>query len=127
LSPTPLLFYPFSPLPYLFHPSYPPSVFIQYCSTSMPHVLDCLCFLVAHSAPSLLSFRAIPVFSLLVPTSKSHHHFSISLALSLLRYSGISSVSILHSSLPSILSSNFATLFPAFTLSLFLLHSSLNM
>jgi hypothetical protein len=34
------------------------------------------------------------------------------------------SVSVLHSSLPSILSSNFAALFPAFTLSLFLLHSS---
>jgi hypothetical protein len=37
------------------------------------------------------------------------------------------SLSILHFSFPSILSLNFAALFPAFTLNLFLLHSSLTM
>jgi hypothetical protein len=73
---------------------YFPSVFIQYFSqflslplshfaTSIPHhVLNCLSFLIAHPAPSFLSFHQIPVFSLLVPTSKSSHHFSFSYILS---------------------------------------------
>jgi hypothetical protein len=40
-----------------------------------------LSFLIAHSAPSFLSFRPIPVFSLLVATSESRHHFSFSCTL----------------------------------------------
>jgi hypothetical protein len=36
-----------------------------------------LSFFIAHSAPSFLSFQPIPVFSLLVPTSKSRHLFGI--------------------------------------------------
>jgi hypothetical protein len=141
----------------------------------------CLSLLVAHSAPSFLSFRPIPVLSLRVPTSESCHHFSFSctlsprefplsysllyldsLILSLLSYLSVSlflslsstfihlplalnlstsslaypflcvfslqnSVSILYSSFPSISSSNFAALFPAFTLILVLLHTSLIM
>jgi hypothetical protein len=41
-------------------------------------VLDCLSFLIAQSAPSFLSFPPKPVFSLLLPTSKSLPHFSFS-------------------------------------------------
>jgi hypothetical protein len=41
-------------------------------------VLNCLFLLIAHSAPSFLSFHSIRVFSILVPTSKSRHHFSFS-------------------------------------------------
>jgi hypothetical protein len=92
LSPIPFFFHSVPPFPYLFHPSHLPSVFIQYFSpflslplshfsTSIPHVLNRLSLLVAHSAPSLLSFRPVPVFSL-VPTSKSPHHFSFSCTLS---------------------------------------------
>jgi hypothetical protein len=150
-------------------------------------VLNCLSLLIAHSVPSFLSFHPIPLFTLLVLTSKSRRlHFSfictlssqvlrnllctlilpvvseflilsllsclyVSLFLSLssfllllvfpllnwhTRFSdSISlfpsypcffffsfqhSVSILHSSPPAILSSNFAAVFPAFTLNLFL-------
>jgi hypothetical protein len=90
LSPTPFFF----SLPYLFHPSYLSSVFIQYFSpflslsfshfgTSNPHVLDCLSLVISHSAPSFLSFHPILVFSLLLPTSKSRHHFSFFCTLSL--------------------------------------------
>jgi hypothetical protein len=39
-------------------------------------VFDRLTVLVAPLAFSLFSFRPIPVLSILVPTSKSHHHFS---------------------------------------------------
>jgi hypothetical protein len=90
-------FYPpslsFSILSLLFHISYLPSVFIQYFSPflSLPlsfhriHVLDPLSLLVAHSAPSILSFPSIPVFSLLIPTSKSRHHFSCTLSPQVLR------------------------------------------
>jgi hypothetical protein len=45
-------------------------------------VLSCLSLLIAHSAPSFLSFPPILTFSLLVPTSKSRHHFSFSCTLS---------------------------------------------
>jgi hypothetical protein len=141
----------------------------------------------AHPAPSLLSFRTIPVLSLLVAASESRHHFPpfralspqvhrnilchaslilpvvprfllvrISVPLVQLRthpsafrsqsfhfltsipippavllsllliafffYSLYHSVSIPHSPLSPILSSNFAALFPPFTLSLLLLH-----
>jgi hypothetical protein len=90
--PIPLLLYPFPPLPHLFHPSYLPSVFIPYVFpflslplsyfASIPHVLDCLSLFIAHSAPSFLSFHPTPVFSFLVPTSKSRHHFSFFCTLS---------------------------------------------
>jgi hypothetical protein len=45
-------------------------------------VLDCLSLFIAHSAPSFLSFHPTPVFSFLVPTSKSRHHFSFFCTLS---------------------------------------------
>jgi hypothetical protein len=38
--------------------------------------------LIAHSAPSFLSFHTLPVFPLLVPTSKSRHLFSFFCTLS---------------------------------------------
>jgi hypothetical protein len=41
-----------------------------------------LSLLIAHFAPSFLSFRPITVFSSLVPTSKSRHHFSFFCTLS---------------------------------------------
>jgi hypothetical protein len=103
LFPTPLLRYPFPPLPYLSHPSYLSSVFAQYFPpllslplshfvTSAPHVLYRLTLLAADSAPSLLSFRLIPVLSL---SSFPHLNLAIiflSFALSLPRYTGTSSV-----------------------------------
>jgi hypothetical protein len=69
------------------------SVFMHYFSpflsltlspfaTSILHRLNSLSVLIASSAPSFLSFHPIPVFSLLVPTSKSCHHFSFSCTLS---------------------------------------------
>jgi hypothetical protein len=93
LSPTHFFFHSVSPLPYLFHPSYLPYVFIQYFSsflslrlshfaTSILHMLNCLSLLIAHSAPSFLSFQPIPVFSLLLPTSESRHHLFLSCTLS---------------------------------------------
>jgi hypothetical protein len=85
LSPTPFFLYSVLPVLYLFHSSCLPSVFMQYFSpypslhlsyfaTSIPHVLNCLSLLIAHSV--FLSFRPIPIFSFLVSTSKSRHHFS---------------------------------------------------
>jgi hypothetical protein len=104
LSPAHLYFYSFPPLPYLFHPTYLPSVFAHYFSpvlslplshfvASAPHVLDRLTLLSAHSAPSLLLFRPIPVLSLFVSASKPRLAIIfLSFALSLLRYTGTSSV-----------------------------------
>jgi hypothetical protein len=66
--PTPLLLYHFPPFPYLFHPCYLPSIFIQYVFP----------FLSLPLSPS----SSIPVFSLLIPTSESHHRFSFSCTLS---------------------------------------------
>jgi hypothetical protein len=93
LFPTPLLLYPFPPLPYLFHPSYLSSVLAQYFSpflflplshftASSPHMLDRLSLLTAHPAHSFLLLHPVPVLSLLVPTSKSRHHFPFFRALS---------------------------------------------
>jgi hypothetical protein len=73
----------FSILPLLFHISFIhpislPSSFgisprsflsLSHFATSIPHVFNCLSLLIAHSAPSFLSFRPLPGFSLLVPTS----------------------------------------------------------
>jgi hypothetical protein len=91
LSPTLFFLYPFPPLTYLFHPSYLPSIFIfldvpfspslSFRYIHIPHELNCLFLLIAHSAP-FLSFYPIPIFSLLVPTSKSRHHFSFFCSLS---------------------------------------------
>jgi hypothetical protein len=170
--PTPFFFHSVPPFPYLFHPSYLSSAFIQYFSPFLSLPLSfcylhstcahCFFFLIAHSASSFLLFPPIPVFSLLVPTSKSRHYFSLSctvspqvlrnflshlsyspLYLDSLILSPLSCLSVLLSLslsstfihlpfainlstssleylLPSILSSNFAVLFPVFTLSLFL-------
>jgi hypothetical protein len=79
LSPHPI------PFPYLFHPSYLAFVFIRYFSPFLPlpfspfHICS---LVIAHSAPSFLSFHPIPVFALLVTSSKSRHHFSFSCTLS---------------------------------------------
>jgi hypothetical protein len=75
---------------------------LSHFATSIPHVLDCLSLLKAHSTPSFLS-----VFSLLVSTSESRHHFSFSCTFSPM-YSGFSSfilrvVSEFLDSLPSFL------------------------
>jgi hypothetical protein len=40
---------------------------------------------IAHSTPSFLSFHPIPVFSLLIPTSESRHHFPLFCTLSQVR------------------------------------------
>jgi hypothetical protein len=72
LSPIPFFFHSVPPFPYLFHPYYLPSVLIQYFSP-----FNCLPLLRTRSAPSFFSFRPIFVCSLLVPTSKSRHHFSL--------------------------------------------------
>jgi hypothetical protein len=79
--PHPFLFLPFPPLPYLFHPSYLPSVFIQYF---LLHPFPgAQLSLSSHSTfCTFFSFRPIPVFSLLVPTSKSRHNFSFFCTLS---------------------------------------------
>jgi hypothetical protein len=48
-------------------------------SLSFPYIHSTcaqLSLLITHSAPSFLFFHPIPVFSLLVPTFKSRHHFS---------------------------------------------------
>jgi hypothetical protein len=96
-SPTPLFLYSFPPIPCVFHPSYFSSVFIQYFSPFLPSVISLhpfqlfLSLLVAHSAPSFLSFHP-NLFSL---SSFPHLNISIiflSFALSLPSCSGISCV-----------------------------------
>jgi hypothetical protein len=87
LSPTSFLFHSVPLFLYLVHPAYLPSGFIRYFSSSFLsfsfRYIHSTCaqlslfLLVAHSAPSFLSFRPIPVFSLLVSTSISRHHFSL--------------------------------------------------
>jgi hypothetical protein len=56
---------------------------LSHFATSIPHVLNCPSLLIAHSALSFLFFHPIPLFYLLVPTSKSRHHFSFFCSLSL--------------------------------------------
>jgi hypothetical protein len=60
----------------------PFSPFLSHFAESIPHVLNCLSLLIAHSVPSFLSFHTLPVFPLLVPTSKSRHPFSFFCTLS---------------------------------------------
>jgi hypothetical protein len=50
---------------------------LSHFATSIRHVLDCLCLIITHFAPSFLSFHPISVLSLLIPTSESCHHFSL--------------------------------------------------
>jgi hypothetical protein len=85
-----------SPFPYIIHPSYllrysfpssfsiSPRSFLSLSLISLHpfHVLNYLFHLIGHSAPSFFSFCPIPVFSLLVPTSKSPRHFSLFCTLS---------------------------------------------
>jgi hypothetical protein len=91
----------FQKLTYLFHPSYLRSVFIQYSfpflspplshfATSFPHVLSCL------SLSLLLILHLLPSPSILFSLSSSPHLnlaiMFLPFAVSLPRYSGISSV-----------------------------------
>jgi hypothetical protein len=54
------------------------SLSLSHFATSIPHVLNFLSLLIAHSGPSFLSFRPIPALSLHLPTSKSGQNFSLS-------------------------------------------------
>jgi hypothetical protein len=89
----------FSILALLFHISFihpislPPSLsispsplpsFLSFRRIHSPRARSSLFFLAAHPSPSLFSFRPIPVLSLLVPTSKSRHHFICHTPLTLL-------------------------------------------
>jgi hypothetical protein len=103
-------FYPLpissSILPPLFHISFIHPI-------SLPsHVLNCLSLLIAHSAPCFLSFRLIPVFSLLVPTTKSRHHFSLFCTLSLQALRNF----LCHTPLILLVVSGFFDSFPSFLL-----------
>jgi hypothetical protein len=82
--PPPLsLSFPFLPLSYLFLPSYLPSVFILYFSPFLSLPLSHFATSIPRFSLSFLSFHPIPVFSLLVSTSESRHHFSFSCSPSL--------------------------------------------
>jgi hypothetical protein len=129
----PFFFYSVPLFPHLFHPSYLPSVLIQFFSpflslppshfaTSIPHVLYCLSLLIAHSAflslssfliLSLLSFLSVSL-SLIFPLFHWHIRFSGGFFF-LSFFSEFFFFSLCTPSLPSILSSNFAPLLPAFT------------
>jgi hypothetical protein len=93
----------------------------------LPFFLACLCLCPLHSALHSFIFLLLSTFPLLHWHTSSSGSTSLSFFSLFFFFSLKYSVSILHSSLPSILSSNFAALFPAFTLSLFLLQSSLTM
>jgi hypothetical protein len=70
-------------LPSSFHIS--PRSFLSFSRISLNpfHImLNCFFLHIAHSAPSFLFFCPIPIFSLLVPTSISCHHFSFFCTLS---------------------------------------------
>jgi hypothetical protein len=78
----------FSIVSLLFHFSFidRPAFFAPYFSPfpSLPlsHFATCLTVLASPPATSLFFFRPIPVLSLLVPTSESRHHYSLSHTLS---------------------------------------------
>jgi hypothetical protein len=85
-SPAPLVLYSFSPLPFLFHlsPCRLRYIFLPVpFSLISPHVFDRPTVLALPPAPSLFSFRPIPVLSLLVLTSETCHHSFFSLTHSL--------------------------------------------
>jgi hypothetical protein len=83
-------------------------------------VLDYLSLLIAHSAPTFLSFHPISVVFLLVLTSESRHHFSLCCTVPPPRYSGISSVIHLSYSLLYYLDSLSLSLLSCLSVSLFL-------
>jgi hypothetical protein len=84
-TPTPFFFNPSPSLPYFFHPSpfrlhsvflpvpFSPSLLFRYIHSTCAELS-----LSPHSTfyTFFFSFHPIPVFSFLVPTSKSRHHFS---------------------------------------------------
>jgi hypothetical protein len=135
------------PIQYLFSLSFFPHHFSFFCPLSPQVLRNLLChtplilavvFGFFDSFPSFLSVCVFVFFTQLIflllsifPLLRSHTRFSDNIFLSpsspCFFFSLQHSVSILHSSLPSILFSIFASLFPTFTLSLFLLHSSLTM
>jgi hypothetical protein len=108
LSPTPFYFYSFPPFPYFFHPSYLPSVFIQYFfpvlslpvshfPASAPHVFGSSLFPRGTSCTFFLLPSNTYLFSLSLSLPLSlfpHLNLAIiflSFALSLARYTGTSS------------------------------------
>jgi hypothetical protein len=73
-------------LPHLLHPTislhsvflpvpFSPSLSFRYIHSTVLNSLS-LSLFIAHSTSSFLSFYPVPVFSLLVPTSRSHYNFS---------------------------------------------------
>jgi hypothetical protein len=103
-------------------PEFPLSYTSHVVSTFFLFFLACLCLCPFHSALDssiLLLLTNFPLLRIPVP-------LVVFLSFSAFFFFSLQhSVSIRHSSLPSIISSNFAALFPAFTFSLFLLHSSI--
>jgi hypothetical protein len=97
-------------------PEFPLSLFFPFFLTS-------LCLYPFHSAIYPPIFLLLLIFPLLHWHTRFFDSISLSPSSPCFFLSLQHSISILHSSLPSILCSNF----PAFTLSLFLLHSSLTM
>jgi hypothetical protein len=69
--------------PFRLRSVFPPllSLPLAHFVAAAPHVLYRLTLLAAHPAPSLFSFRPIPVLSLLVSASESRHHFPLFRAL----------------------------------------------
>jgi hypothetical protein len=130
----PTHFFPFSPsfsMSFI-HPLSRPSSFscslrsflslsLSHFATFIPHVLNCLSFLIAHSAPCFLSFRLIPVSSLLNPTSKSRHHFSFFCTLSPQVFQNF----LCHTPLILPVVSGFFDSLPSFLLCVSALHSSI--
>jgi hypothetical protein len=87
-SPTPFFFYPFPPLPDLFHPSYLHSVFLpvpfspSLISLHPFHICSIDSLSTQHILQPLFSPFIQYLFSLIVPTSESPHHFSFPCTLS---------------------------------------------
>jgi hypothetical protein len=100
--------------PFCLHSVFLPIPFAPSLSFRYIHSTCAQLSLSPRSTPSFFSFRPIPVLSLLVPTSKSRHHFSFFCTLSLPRYCGISSVIHLSYSLPVV--SGFFDSLPSFLL-----------
>jgi hypothetical protein len=100
-----------------------PHSFLLYMDSLILSLLSCLFVSLSPSFSS--TFIHLP-FALNLSTSSLLYPFLRVFPLSVFFFFSLQhSVSILHSSLPPILSSIFAAVFPAFTLSLFLFHCSL--